>query len=373
MQVRPFGYQCPEYDTAGPAGAVSWLSPALKPDTSNIEVWCQTVGPPVIDSLPDARLPTPGGGPDDTLTVVTWNILGGAGDLAAFLEDELHYVCDGRQSRPAPHPGFNHFILLVQEAYRRSTAVPEFPEGLKVPLPIEEPERPGVGPRIDIVAYAKKCGLALFYAPSMRNGDREFGDQREDKGNAILSSLPLHDFIALELPFETQRRVAVVATIEYPGGDSLRIANVHLDVSPSLWRVLKTGNSSRLRQALGTVEALNRVERSRSGQPFDPTQECPGTCPDSLTFRISTVLAGDLNTWTGNQTVILHLNDHFPDSPPFDSLPTRGAFPADHMFFRQRTDWTGSSPQLVPGSYQRTDQLHDSDHYARSIRLRLTP
>jgi endonuclease/exonuclease/phosphatase family metal-dependent hydrolase len=332
-----------------------------------IQQWCVTVGPPVIDSLPDARLPTPG--PDDTLTVVTWNILGGAGDLAGFLAEELSYVCDGRRSRP--DPGFNPFILLVQEAYRRSTTVPEFPDSGIAPLGITEPE--GSGPRIDIVAYAKRCGLALFYAPSMRNGTEEFGNEREDKGNAILSSLPLHDFIAIELPFETQRRVAVVATVRYPGGDSLRVANIHLDVSPSLWRVLKTGNSSRLRQAMGTVAALNRSELSRSGAPFDSDEQCPGECADSLTFRISTVLAGDLNTWAGNQTVILHMYDHFPESPPWDSLPTRGEFPADHMFFRQRTDWAGASPQLVPGSYGRIDRKHGSDHFGRSLQLRLIP
>jgi endonuclease/exonuclease/phosphatase family metal-dependent hydrolase len=319
-----------------------------------IQQWCVTVGPPVIDSLPDARLPTPG--PDDTLTVVTWNILGGAGDLAGFLAEELSYVCDGRRSRP--DPGFNPFILLVQEAYRRSTTVPEFPDSGIAPLGITEPE--GSGPRIDIVAYAKRCGLALFYAPSMRNGTEEFGNEREDKGNAILSSLPLHDFIAIELPFETQRRVAVVATVRYPGGDSLR-------------GVLKTGNSSRLRQAMGTVAALNRSELSRSGAPFDSDEECPGECADSLTFRISTVLAGDLNTWAGNQTVILHMYDHFPESPPWDSLPTRGEFPADHMFFRQRTDWAGASPQLVPGSYGRIDRKHGSDHFGRSLQLRLIP
>lgn len=367
MQVKPYGYHCPQFDTTGPAGAVSWFSPAMEPDTSQIEYWCRTVGPAVIDSTPAGVLPTLA--PNEPMTVVTWNILGGAGDLTGFLRDELHYTCDGVRS--APGPGFTHFVLVVQEAYRRSAEVPEFPEDGKMPLRIEEPST--TDPRLDIVARAKACGLALFYAPSMRNGGEEFGDEREDKGNAILSTLPLHDFIAIELPFETQRRVGVVATIRYPGGDSLRVANIHLDVSPSLWRVLKTGNSSRLRQGLGTVEALNRSERQRSGEPYDPTEECPGTCPDSLTFRISTVLAGDLNTWTGDQTVILHLQDHFPESPAYDSLPTRGEFPADHMFFRQRTTWDGASPQLVPGSYRRIDQQHGSDHYARSLQLRLTP
>jgi endonuclease/exonuclease/phosphatase family metal-dependent hydrolase len=205
----------------------------------------------------------------------------------------------------------------------------------------------------------------------MRNGAAEFDGEREDKGNAILWSLPLHDFLAIELPFETQRRIVVGATVRHPAGDSLRILSLHLDVSPGLWRVLKTGNSSRLRQAMGIVDALDDVELSRSGRPFVATEACQHTCEDSTgSYAISTVLAGDFNTWTDGQTVLLHMVDYFPESPPPDGLPTRGEFPADHMFFRQRSSWDGEEPQLVPESYRRLDQQYGSDHKARILELR---
>jgi hypothetical protein len=45
--------------------------------------------------------------------------------------------------------------------------------------------------------------------PSARNGPQTIAAEREDKGNAILSTLSLKDLIAIELPFEAGRKVAV--------------------------------------------------------------------------------------------------------------------------------------------------------------------
>ncbi|MEN3339278.1 MAG: hypothetical protein V7647_2954, partial [Acidobacteriota bacterium] len=61
-----------------------------------------------------------------------------------------------------------------------------------------------------IEPVAAALGLSLYYVPSMRNGGAA---PHEDRGNAILSSLPLTDLAAYELPFERQRRVALGATI----------------------------------------------------------------------------------------------------------------------------------------------------------------
>lgn len=367
MQPHPYGYHCPESDHSATTQAISWVGPAQRPDTTKLAMWCQTVGPTVVDSIPAATL-----SPDtgyDPLMVVTWNLKGGSGDLVRFLHDELRLTCNDSLSTTGD--GFRHFVLMVQEAYRRSTAIPPFPVGETAPLAIDEEQWSG---RQDIVTLARKCGLALYYSPSMRNGATEFDGQREDKGNAILSSLPLHDFLAIELPFETQRRIVVGATVLHPAGDSLRVLSLHLDVSPGLWRVLKTGNSSRLRQAMGIVDALALIERSRSGRPFVEADLCQGTCRDSIgSHPISTVMTGDFNTWTDGQTVLRHMVDYFPESPPTDGLPTRGEFPADHMFFRQRTSWDGDEPQLVPESYRRLDKQYGSDHKARLLDLRLRP
>ena len=51
----------------------------------------------------------------------------------------------------------------------------------------------------------------MLYAPSMRNGESAGGG--EDRGNAIVSTLPLADPTVIELPLERQRRVVVAASI----------------------------------------------------------------------------------------------------------------------------------------------------------------
>jgi hypothetical protein len=60
--------------------------------------------------------------------------------------------------------------------------------------------RPG-RPGLDVVALAKKYDLSLAYVPSMRNGSATDPLEREDRGNAILSTEPLSDARAIELPF----------------------------------------------------------------------------------------------------------------------------------------------------------------------------
>ena len=60
---------------------------------------------------------------------------------------------------------------------------------------------------VDVVAFAREAGLSLFYLPSMRNG-LGAEDGKEDRGNAILSTLPLTELRALELPFVRQRALS---------------------------------------------------------------------------------------------------------------------------------------------------------------------
>ena len=70
---------------------------------------------------------------------------------------------------------------------------------------------------------ARELRLNLRYVPSMRNGTGP-----SDRGNAILSELPLLDAQAFELPFMLQRRVPVVATVALPSG-VLHVVSAHLD------------------------------------------------------------------------------------------------------------------------------------------------
>jgi endonuclease/exonuclease/phosphatase family metal-dependent hydrolase len=64
----------------------------------------------------------------------------------------------------------------------------------------------------------------------MRNGAGIGVGEREDRGSAILSTEPLSDITAIELPFGRERRVAVMATVTPRGGSPLRVVAAHLDV-----------------------------------------------------------------------------------------------------------------------------------------------
>ena len=83
----------------------------------------------------------------------------------------------------------------------------------------------------------RRWGLPMWYVPSMRNGR----EMREDRGSAIVSTEPLLDPRALELPLARQRRVAVGAAIEVRtrrGTERLALLSAHLEPvsSPqSLW------------------------------------------------------------------------------------------------------------------------------------------
>jgi endonuclease/exonuclease/phosphatase family metal-dependent hydrolase len=288
--------------------------------------------------------------------------------LLEFLERELHIQCGA--ASPSTGDAFSHFVLLAQEALRRSPDVPPAPPQAVVPPRIEGNNRPTH--RMDIVEVARRCRLALAYVPSVRNGYDEYDGEREDLGNAVLSTLPLTDFMAIEIPFETSRRVAVGATIHGPDGDSLRVVSLHLSTFPGPWRIFRTGNSSRVRQALGFVEALRRVEVLRLG-PDPALAACYPRCPPDSSNRpprysISTVAGGDLNTWSADETALQHLREHFPDSPR-DDRPTRGPFPTDHLLLRTR-DLGVATYHLVPGSYGRVEDAYDSDHRARRMWIR---
>jgi endonuclease/exonuclease/phosphatase family metal-dependent hydrolase len=311
---------------------IRWFGPTRESDVRALERWCSAVGPPVVDAKPSRELLA--GETLADLRVVTWNVHVGGGDLDGFLRDELGYECAADDGR-----GFGgHFVILVQEAYRTSDLVPPAPEGSLVAGRIEE--HPEQGPRIDIVESARGCGLAVAYVPSMRNGHHPAETSGEDRGNAILSTLPLTDLVAFELPLEAQRRVALAATVRGPGDDPLRVVSVHFDVAGNLLRVLGTGGSMRVRQSEGLTEALDTMDPER---------------------RMPTVLAGDLNTWSASETVIQRLQETFPQSPDPGRAKTRSDFPADHLFYRR-----GDSPvHLVEGSYVVIPDSHGSDHKAR--------
>ena len=362
-----------EMDVRAPVGAcattpearVAWARPVSEGEQSRLDDWCSATGEPVVfhastpAAMPEALEGTSrGGGPVlagepsllqadvaavDSLVVATWNVEVGSGDLVRFLGDHLGFVCSTASEDHAP-PRIP-FVLLVQEAHRASHDIPEIPDGVALPSRIGKPA--AHGDRTDIVNIAAACNLSLFYAPSMRNGAESEGQTPEDRGNAILASVPLTDLAAIELPLETQRRVAVAAIAHPPGRDPIRVVSFHLDVAANLLRVLTTGNSTRLRQGLGLASALDEL--------------------DTANGQLVSVIGGDVNTWSEKESVIRHLSEQFPDSPPPTGEGTRGSYPTDHMFVRT---FEGSNVSVADSSYRIVPDTYGSDHRGKMLTLR---
>ena len=360
-----------EMDVRAPVGAcasasnadVAWARPDSEGEQSRLDDWCSAAGEPVVRQLASAEVPVEvmreaslGGGPAaagsesfsaagfdpiETLTVATWNIEVGSGDLIGFLEEQIGYSCEsapiGRESRVP-------FVLLVQEAHRASNDIPAIPDGVSLPGAIGKSD--AHESRADIVAVAERCDLSLFYAPSMRNGAEAEGETPEDRGNAILASIPLSEHSAVELPLETQRRVAVAALAHPPGREPIRVVSFHFDVAANMLRVITTGNSTRLRQGLGLARALEELDG--------------GDRP------VATIIGGDVNSWSEKESVIRHLAEQFPQSPTATAEGTRGSYPTDHMFLRT---FEGSEVSMAEGSYRVVPDEYGSDHRGRVLTL----
>ncbi len=337
--TAPLRLQCLN---GGGAAAMSWYSPASESENRKLEEWCLTLGPPEIDSVPSGGFGALRS--VDTLVIAVWNTDAGAGHLLEFLRNELGLDCRG--DGPVLADGSQHFVLLIQEALRRSNEIPDVPQQWVTPPPVKENVHPGE--RLGVTDVGRRCGLSYIYLAASRNGLEARDGMREDKGNAILSTLPLHDFVGIELPFESARRVVPAATVRNTRGDSLRVASVHLITTPQAFRVLVTANTARERQSRGLLEALRAAEndRGRSAASEDPP--------------ISTAIAGDLNTWSTRETALRLLLREFPDSPPVLQEPTRGPFPTDHLLFR--TDGSGVGDAFLADSYRRIDATYYSDH-----------
>ncbi len=133
--------------------------------------------------------------------------------------------------------------------------------------------------------------------------------------------------------------MAPIATVRGPSGESLRVASIHFITTPPPWRILTTGNTARLRQALALEGALEAMERSRGAE-------------------VATVVGGDTNASSLRETALRRLRDLFPDSPGPLPRGTRGPFPTDHLFFRSGA----SDVRVVEGSYRRITDTYYSDH-----------
>jgi endonuclease/exonuclease/phosphatase family metal-dependent hydrolase len=244
--------------------SVHWFA-TPQDDAAELEQWCHGVGAPVV-SVPSATSTTPP--PLDQLVVLSWNAHLADGQLTRLIHDlRAGRLTDG-------HP-VAHFVLLLQELYRRGSDVPDFSASARSAYAItaRDPDSP------DARDYAARLGFSLAYVPSMRNG----AQMKEDRGNAIISSEPLHDLFAVELPFERQRRVAVGAAIAvktHRGVERLQVVDTHLEplASPANLWILR---NPRRRQVTALLELLQQPRFQRDA--------------------VGTVIGGDFNTVQGGE------------------------------------------------------------------------
>ena len=215
------------------------------------------------------------------LAIVTWNLHGEEGDLQRLVAD---LRAGGLTAGQPPRA----FVLLLQEAS----------------------------------AATRADHLHSFFAPAQIVGGAE-------RGNAILSTLPLLEARAIELPRERQRRVAAVASVRVAGTDLL-LVNVHLENRASWWKGFLPGDPARARQ----MEAL-----------LAQLPDGPG------------ILGGDLNVMFGTRERAYRAAiERFPDAaggPP--PLTFRERLMLDHVLYRLPAGWDAAT--LLASS------RYGSDHY----------
>jgi endonuclease/exonuclease/phosphatase family metal-dependent hydrolase len=307
---------------------VEWRLRDAIDERAALDAWCWAVGPAVLADFTGPSRPAS----LDSLAVVVWNAEVGHGRLAELIGDLRSGALMGQPVR--------EFVLLLQEVHRAGSAIPDpVPEWAAVPRRTGDPRAPG---RVDVVEVARRLGLSLLYAPSMRNGHKGDGPA-EDRGNAILSTLDLASPTALELPYERQRRVAVLASVEVRNraGEpfTLRFASVHLDNRARFGRIHRTFGAARAAQARALLADV------------------------SITRSQAVVVGGDLNTWVPGADAaavdVFRSELPLPADPPSEGtheLP--GPAPRlrlDHLFFRLPQGWRAQ--------YRVADSTYGSDHH----------
>ena len=236
----------------------------------------------------------------------------GNGDIQTF-------VADLRAGRLTGGRTVTHFVLMLQEAVR-TDGVPPFVDGASGAAHI--PAR--TSRSVDIMQVSAELDLSLIYVPSMRNG-RSSSDPSSDRGSAILSTLPLTDPLAIELPGERQRRVFVLAKAA-----GVSVGVLHLDAlgGPGRSWIFWT--------------PWMREVQARSLAPWLDDRPL--------------VIGADLNTWHGTHEQTAKFLASLPESTPTSvdrrGLPIRVL---DYLFFRAGADRRAHARQLA--------SRYGSDHH----------
>lgn len=256
------------------------------------------------------------------LLVVNWNVHVGHGNVAALLQELLI------QERALGH-GRPDFVFLLQETFRRGEHVPD-PGRSRVPRRIRPPAK-----GVDIVDLARSLNWWLYYVPSMRNG-KLTGKRAEDRGNAILSSLPITFREQIELPRGVHPRVALMAIIGGVHRPPIRVAVAHFDTRASLRRGWVFGGPSlRNKQAKSIISAIEKVGDA----------------------DLPLILGGDLNTHLGGREASVKTVATMIHRKRHGRKPTHlSGLVLDYIFARVPDEWE-------TGKCVRMASRFGSDHY----------
>jgi endonuclease/exonuclease/phosphatase family metal-dependent hydrolase len=304
-----------------PPTSIHWISNVA--DRSRLDSWCAGVGAVLFRST-GGPLAAPDRPRLEDVAFVSWNVHVGAGNVEGL-------IADLRSGRLANAQRVRHIVLLIQEAVRSN--------GVPFTIPRGAQAAKWIGPQkmesTDIDDVARKLDLSVLYVPSMRNGSVPERDRLpSDRGNAILSTVPLFEPVAIELAGARQRRVAVAARIVTNTADGelpLVVSSAHLNVLGSARTFWIFGAAStRAEQARSLLRAL----------PDGPS-----------------LLGADLNSWEGSEErAVRGLSDAFPSTPRLSKEATfRGGLVLDRLFFRLPKGWRGR--------VTRAPERYGSDHY----------
>jgi endonuclease/exonuclease/phosphatase family metal-dependent hydrolase len=291
------------------SSAFQWFAPEDTRERARLDAWCAGVGAPVIHV--DSGAVFSDGFTLHDIVFVSWNVHVGNGDIRSFFQDLRAGVhTEGRR--------FSHHVMLLQEVVR-TTGVPPFAAAASGAKRIAARNASAT---IDIVEVSRELGTSLVYVPSMRNGTS--ADPAEDRGSAILSTIPLSAVVAAELPGERQRRVVVIAK-----AGPISVAVIHLDA---------LGGGRRLRLLWTPWMRDVQIRSTASVLPDGPL-----------------VVGADLNTWHGRDELAARfLNEKFRETPLSLERHGLGLRVLDYMFFR------GGPGQR--GRYRQVDNRYGSDH-----------
>jgi endonuclease/exonuclease/phosphatase family metal-dependent hydrolase len=307
--------------TVPPGASLRWITSDRRSDRLRLDAWCAGVGPPLIRLQANSSRTNEHVNAADVV-VVSWNVHVGLGDIGRFISDlRSGKIVNGRPVR--------HFVLLLEEAVRS--------RGVPAVVAANARAAPWIGASRATSSYvddlAARLDLSLIYVPSMRNGFAPEHGEPSDRGNAIISTMPLSDPFAVELPGARQRRVAVGASVsvDFDGqATAIRVGAAHFNVlgpARTLW--IFGATTSRARQAQSLVQAW---------------PEGPG------------VLGADVNSWQGSEEPsVRRLRRAFPATPSSRVSSFRTGFALDRLFFRLPPGWRAH--------ISRAASRYGADHY----------